>query len=39
MLEKVSEDKRGTLVCGDFDGIAMIRGERVCTLGALRYFT
>ena len=39
MEELVSGDKKGTQVCDDFDVIAIIRGERLCTLGMLSCFT
>ena len=39
MEKLVSGDKRGTQVSDDFNAIANIRGERLCTLGLLSCFT
>ena len=38
MLEKVSEDKRGTLVCDDLDVITIIRGEIIVYIGGAQLF-
>ena len=38
MLEKVSEDIRGTQVCDDLNFIAIIRGERIVYIGDAQLF-